>query len=141
MTDKITIRPMVPLDLNFILSTWLKSYKYSSDMVRRMRDEEYFKTYEPMLKEIIANSSPLIACLTAESDVILGYMIRQYQAEANCIHYCFVKESWRKLGIFKMLLKAADFQGKVYFSHWTAPVNSLTNKYPDFIYNPYRLGV
>lgn len=131
MTSKITIRPMVPEDLSFVIATWLNSFK-DSDLCRRMTKGEYFKTYEPIVKDLIGQSETLIACLADDPDVILGYIVRYDET----IHYCFVKDSWRKLGIFKMLLGNTT---KGYFTHWTSPVNSLSNKYPDFIYNPFKL--
>lgn len=135
----ITIRPVRDTDINFILSTWLREYK-QSDICRRMRDREYFDSYEPMIKEVLARSSPLIACFSSDEDVIAGYLVREYQSDANCIHFAFTKDSLRKMGIFKSLIKEANFTGGVYFTHWTSPVNSLINKY-DFIYNPWRINV
>jgi GNAT superfamily N-acetyltransferase len=122
-------------DFNFIMHTWLHSYKESGATVRYMPEKEYFETYRPMLMNKLNNAVTHVACLKDDQDVILGYLTYEYN---EVVHYIFVKDSWRRLGIMKMLLKSIDLLDTVYFTHWTRPVNALILSFPKWIYNPFK---
>lgn len=135
MTDKIKVRPMNEGDLNFILATWLKSYKYSGDLVKRVREEIYFDTYEPIIKSILKRSQTLIACLDDDWEVIAGYMVT---VPPSLVHYVYVKEAWRSMGIAKHLCQESRLIPKPQFTHWTTPVDRMMRKL-DWSYNPFAI--
>lgn len=100
MNDQdITIRDPEAGDLNFILSTWLKAIYYGSEYWNLVDQEAYFKNMEPFIKKLLIKSTVKVACLSDDTDVVLGYSVYQN----NSIHMIFVKKSYRKLGIGKML--------------------------------------
>ena len=138
MTEKIQIRRMIDGDLHFILATWLKSFRASGDIPRRIRDSDFFPIYEPFLKELINKSDTHVACLADDWDVIAGFMTSEQTGLDTLIHYCFVKEAWRKMGIARLLLDNVQKSPSVYFTHWTSPIESISHKL-DARYNPYRL--
>jgi hypothetical protein len=136
--DLIRIRTMKASDFNFIINSWLKTYKYSGPHVRRMLDSEYYPAYGPVVETLINRSDVYIACLREDPDVIVGYLAIENKQSHDIIHFALVKELWQKMGVGKYLLTAANPKGLTYFTHWTSPVLSLVNKY-NFIFNPFKI--
>lgn len=102
------IRTAVPKDIPFIYSTWLQSYFEDSSLGGSIdRSSIYYENYKLVIDHILASktSNTLIACLNNDPDVILGYLVK----ESNTAHYCFVKESFRKLGVAKSLFSKDGF--------------------------------
>lgn len=74
-----------------------------------------------------------------DHDTILGYLCCEI-SDHPVVHYVFVKETFRKMGIARLLLKHSGVDlNKLMFTHWTFPVDELILKYPDMIYDPYKL--
>lgn len=126
-------------DFNFIISSWLKTYKYSGPLVKRMRDRDYYETYEPIVKRMIAKSDMFIACQREEPDIIVGFLAIERHKEHDVIHFTLVKDLWQKIGVGKYLLTAAEPKMKTYFTHWTSPMESLSHKFPQFTFNPFLI--
>lgn len=136
--DKVRIRPMVDSDFNFIINSWLKTYKYSGPHVKRMLDRVYYEFYEPKVKDLIKRSDVYVACLREEPEVIVGYLAIERKDEHDIIHFCLVKDLWQKIGVARYLLEAAAPVHPTFFTHWTSPMQSLINKI-DFVYNPFLI--
>lgn len=137
MIDLIQIRVMKDEDLNFVISSWLKSYRYSTD-IQRVRDSEYYDTYQTLVKSMIKRSDVYVACLREDEDVLVGYLAIE-RKDFDIIHYVFVKDLWRKIGVAKYLLRAAEPRSGTKFTHWTSPIESISNKYEHFIFNPFLI--
>jgi hypothetical protein len=101
MTTEFNIRKATGQDLPFIYSTWLNSFKHSSNIGKSCRSTIFFEEYRQIIDNILAQSEVRVACHHEVPDVIFGYAV--YDPE--CIHYAFTKESFRKLGIAKKLLE------------------------------------
>lgn len=62
------------------------------------------------------------------------------ETDAPVVHFTFVKDAFRNMGIARAMLKASGIDvNKLMFTHWTMPVDELIRKYPDITYDPYRL--
>lgn len=98
------IRPMVPGDKSFIMSTWLKGLKFGNDLFKEVKADVYFKAYQKILDQLLAHPSVKVnvACLPDDEDVILGYAA--VSKDDSKIHFVFVKSAWRKMGIAKALV-------------------------------------
>lgn len=127
-------------DFNFVIASWLKTFKATGSGFKQMRDSEYFETYEPIVKDLIKRSDIFIACLREEQDAVVGFLAIERKEERDVLHYILVKDIWKRMGIGRYLLKAADPRPQTRFTHWTSPVQSLLNKFPQFIYNPMLKG-
>jgi hypothetical protein len=58
------------------------------------------------------------------------------------MHYAYVKQTFRKLGVFTNLLAAAKFYPKVsagFYTHSTKAMSHIEHKF-NLIYNPYLLS-
>lgn len=137
------IRPVLPEDLAFIYNSWLKSYKFGSESMKSMRSGTFFENYREILDYILTNSEILIACLPEDENIILGYICYEnILANSHLIHYCFIKETFRNLGIATDLYKSLYPHNKISYTHETKQLKTLINnkdKYKEFTYNPLLL--
>lgn len=93
-------------DLNFIIISWLKGLYYGSEFYREIPWPTFKKNYEAYLKRLLAKDSILVAvaALKSNADVILGYSITEEIQDKNVVHWVYVKEDFRRIGIAKDLL-------------------------------------
>jgi ribosomal protein S18 acetylase RimI-like enzyme len=134
----VRLRNMQPEDKNFILNSWLKSYR-KSPAVRRMENNAYFHEQSKVIKEMLDNVNVLIACDEKDSTQILGYLVSQRIDNVFIVHYLYTKLPFRNCGIGKMLIRARDHDlGDVAacYTHHTDTANRLAYKYK-FMHNPY----
>lgn len=128
---KLTTREFKPdTDTNFILKSWLTTFKNTGPAVSRMLDQEYFDVYQKIVKNILNYATTTICCDSEEPDVIWGYIVYSDQA----IHYVYTKETFRNLGVATHLISKTDLD---HYTHYTHGVRHLLKKYPQLIYNPF----
>ncbi len=125
---EIVIREPQPGDINFLLSTFLKGLFYGSKFWGLVDQEAYFSNYEPFIKNLMVKSQVKVACLDDDQDVILGYCIYN----VSTCHFIFVKKSYRKLGIGRMLWP----EGIDTVSHLTDQGDSIRKKM-NLKFNPF----
>ncbi len=108
----ISFRSFLPDDLNFILSTWLRGLYYGNDFFNLIDNHIYFVNYEFVIKRILQRPTTTIniCCLKDDPSVILGYAVTENNENKNVLHWCFVKNIWRGIGISKDLLDPLDIK-------------------------------
>lgn len=131
-----TFRQALPQDIPFIYSSWLKSYKHDSDFAKTIRTGIFFDNYREVLDDILERADVIVACLPNDKDIIIGYLVY----EAHAIHYSFVKESFRNLGVARSMFKEIykTLLLPVSYTHITNTAKPFSKSY-DFIYNPILL--
>lgn len=136
----VNIRTWNKSDLNFILSTWLRSFRHSSPMTKHLGSDIYYAFHEKVLKHTLAKSNTTVLIATPENDpeVILGYMVVELTTDP-IIHFTYVKKAFRRFGIAKSLLAAAELDGTIQITHWTFDCEWIIKKYPQMVYNLYRM--
>lgn len=126
------IRPAIPSDISFIYQTWLKSYKHDSAFGKSVRTSIFFPRYRTILDTLLAKADVLVACHPDNSDIILGYMV----SEPLVLHYAFVKESFRRLGVAKALYEASGMP--LVLSHRTEAIQGILDTH-SLVYDPFIL--
>ena len=126
----ITIREPKVEDISFLLSTFLKGLYYGSRFWALVDQEAFFSNYEPFIKQLLIKSKVSVACLTEDPDVILGYSI----FNNTTLHFIFVKKSYRKLGIARLLFP----KDITMVSHITDSGDSIRKKL-NLKFNPFSL--
>lgn len=131
-----TIRPAVESDIPFIYSTWLRSYRLDSAIGSTCKKSVFFNGYNAILDAILSNPNAVcsVAVSPENSNVIYGYAVY----ESNAIHYCFVKEAFRRWGIAKSLLQAQAPHLR-YYTHRTFSLVPLMSKIDRLDYNPFLI--
>lgn len=95
---------------DFILDSWAKSQKDTKEFF--LVSYAHFKVYfYVMIKNILERSEIKVLRDKKDNSVIAWICY-----EDNCIHYIYVKLSYRKKGYMKKLMKSAGFDGEKPFS-------------------------
>lgn len=133
MTE-VKIRPAKGSDIAFIYSTWLNSYRNDSSIGLSVRKSVFFDNYQLILDQLMDSSETIIACQPDEENVVYGFMT----FDPKTIHYAFVKEAFRRLGIAKSLFQYAFTENldRISITHKTKYAQFLCTK---FNYNPFQL--
>jgi len=129
-------------DESFIYANWLCHFFEQSYFAIRITDKIYFEGHRGVIDKLLQKSQTLMAVDEQDEDVIVGFMVYELSTEP-VIHYIFIKEDFRKIGIGKKLLaKVTD--GTFSFTHWSYDVDKIEKKstyQKRMIYNPYLLGI
>jgi len=127
------IREALGDDLNLILSTWLKSYRYASQSGRACSDVVFFPFHQSLIKNILQRSTVLCAADPDAPEVVWGWAC----VEGPCLHYVYVKASgWRARGVARALLAGRKIET---YSHRTDDAAAYVRAHPQarVVYNPY----
>lgn len=143
MNLPIVIREAKPQDVRFILSTWLNHFKNHSYFAKRITNGVYYPWHEKIAKRILGKpqTNILMATLPGDPEVLLAFLVyERSEIDPPIIHFAFVKETWRKMGIAKELIMHSKINlHESIFTHWTYDADQLVKKFHGMIYNPYKL--
>ena len=129
-------------DINFILATWLKSFR-GSDVSRGIPSEILFSEHQNLIKNILLNSTVTMLVSSEDSTQILGYIV--HDINLPIVHYIYVKYPYRKLGLARHLFNnfyndRFELNQHIHCTHRTnySRWGDLKDKYK-LVYNPYLL--
>lgn len=98
----IVLRAYEDGDKAFIMATFLRGLYYGDSWYSTIPKNRFMECYHSFLESLL--DSPgidiKVACLPDDKDVIIGYSIYTN----TVLHWLYVKEKWRKLGVAKALL-------------------------------------
>ena len=143
--ERIKIREADARDLNFILATWLRSFKSSSPFTKRIKNKIYYQFHHELIRKLLQTAKVLVAADGVDDSVIYGWLVVD-ELERNdaivgkwaIVHYTYVKSAFRGLGIAHDLWKAAALHPDItLFTHWTYECEKLLEKWPTLTYCPY----
>jgi GNAT superfamily N-acetyltransferase len=97
---------MLTTEKAFVYNSWLKSYGKSREP-QRMSFKVYFHNYTKILDGILADCYVAFALNPDDLDQIFGFVVFNYDEDINLtvIHYIYVKEAFRKLGLARKLMQ------------------------------------
>lgn len=129
---EVAIREARPDETNLIYVTWLKSYAQSSfakGMVQTVYEDRQRRLINEILKR---NAKTLVAHAPEEPDAVLGWLVLE---EPATVHYLFVKEHFRRLGVGTALVAAVP--KKFRFTHRTFEAVPFIRRLAGALYDPY----
>lgn len=102
MTLPVSIRPLEAQDSPFVMSSFLRSYRDEGGNAS-LSNEVYYALYKPRANRLVDRSTVLV--ITPEDDAwqILGWIA----FEDVTLHYAYVKSTYRRMGLFDRLYRAA----------------------------------
>ncbi len=135
MLIEYEIRDLVADDRNMILSSWLRSFRNNGDWPRHVDSATYYANHQRIVAALLEECDVRVAFAKDDPNLLQGWC----GVDGYIVHYVFVKEQYRKMGIAKRLLE--DVGGNVVYTHWTRTVKelSLAGKLQGWIHNPYAL--
>lgn len=149
MSSLFTVRKGNQEDIPFIYSSWSRSFRYAIVQSREVVEGEYpcircnktelveagFKGngfiedqiyrhgQRQLIERLLRSSDILVATSSEDQDTILGYIVYQ---PPQTIHYCYVKEGFRKLGICRALVNLTHTEGGDRYTSRTTDSNGTT---------------
>lgn len=107
-----TIGPADVADLNFVLSSWKKSFREAPKLAQ-LPAHVYYERANSEVAEILTRAEVLVARDSERPDFLYGFIA--YEAldgagerpDALCVQFVYTKRDWRRLGVASKLLSAA----------------------------------
>ncbi len=119
----IKIRSVFVEEHPFIMSSWLKSYRASSEFAKDIPSPVYFKWHHALLEALLSRPTTTVQVATPEDDdeVIVGYIVYERTKTENLVHYIYVKRPFGHMGVCRELLDTVPFDlgPKVLATHQT----------------------
>jgi L-amino acid N-acyltransferase YncA len=133
----IRIRPAADMDVSFIFSSWLKSYRATA-FTRNITNTVYYTEHHKVIEDILKTSTVYVACNEKEPEDIYGYVVAEKIDNIFVLHYIYVKHTYRMFGLGKLLLQQFEHEsGQAGIcTHMTRLAERLAAKY-NLIYSPY----
>lgn len=127
---KIIVRRGCMNDLNFIYATWLNGYYFGSKDIQAIHKPTFMLEYHKVIENILSKPSTqvAVAALKDDEDVIIGYSV----FEEPVLHWVFVKDGWRKMGVGKTLTNLP-------FKICTHQTYKGQKVWPKLIFDPFLL--
>lgn len=98
------IRKAIPEDIPFITNSWLKSYRQSGD-VKMIPNNQYFHYQHKMVEHLVPKSIVLVAADKDDMGIIKGWICAEVIPNALLLHFVYVKNDYRRMGIGSALLR------------------------------------
>ena len=139
-TIPIKIQPATPEVLNFILNSWLTSYSKLSHFAKGIPSRYFFHHHHTLLAAILSHAECLVAVDQEDPNLYYGWIVFDPKTDPACVHYCYVKKNFRKLGIGTELLASTgiDTNEPWAVTHQTyAWTDQIQSHYNQAIYVPY----
>ena len=102
----IDVRPAYENDRAFILATWLRGLYYGNSWFKEIQKDVFMQVYHGVIDNVLKSEHTIInvAVLNEDPDIILGYSVLNNQHLNPVLHWVFVKEAWRKMGIARHII-------------------------------------
>lgn len=144
IVQNVLLRKPIKDDENFIFSSYLKSFRCSSDNLR-MDNDVYFFNFKRIIEHLVAKNNISILCDVADHNLVIGYCIHDTRNDdVTVIHYIYVRYTFRKLGMARILFQAATKGNKVTVAtHCNRVLDDIRRNpnYCDIQYNPFLRNI
>lgn len=142
MSLPITIREVCEDDVALILNSWLKSYRNSPGITTCPNDIYFSETMGQKAKimKLLAECDTSVACDPNDPSQVYGWATWELMPDTtSVIHYCYVKQSYRRQGIARALASHAGAAPGTPFwiTHTTPVIDALRKAGINCIYNPF----
>ena len=127
----------------FVYNSWLMTYRKAA-ATHGIPSNVYYAQHHKLIERLIADQATRVNIVSPENDrdLICAYMaatpIENTQGKAVNIHFVYVKETFRLLGLAKTLAKSFGINNDtvLFCSHYTNAAKPLVEKF-GIVYNPY----
>lgn len=102
---KIVVRPLTQSDEAFVYATYLRNRWFDTSNKTTLKRSTWCQLQHKRLETIMANDVVLVACLSDDTDTIIGYVLRD-----GLEPWAYIKLAWRSpgLAIKEKLLEAIE---------------------------------
>ncbi len=143
MAVNLQLRRLQPQDHNFVLDTWLRSHR-QTPWGLSMLEAIYFRNHRRRVLAALERSTTVVSCDPEFEDQIFGYIVLEDHGEMACVHYMYLKDLYRGMGIGKQMMELIPQASYLFYSHQSRRRKDKRTKFSDHfekttgaIYNPY----
>lgn len=165
--EPAVIRPYARTDIDFIMSSWLKSLKDDIDVsikfenwkklekaIKHREDiptlkaftnnEKFYSMHHPLISMILQRAGAMVLCNPTDYDHIYGYICGEHIGrpgeELFVIHWVYIKNSFRQMGMADLLARRCNItKHKPLSTFRTLRAAMICPTHP-FIYDEKLLG-
>ncbi len=139
LDGQIRLRNATDSDVPFIFNSWLKNFR-TSPTTLGIASPVFYQQHHKVLEGLCKRASLTVACNNTDIGQIYGYLCCEKVEDTLVIHFIYVKETFRRLGVARMLLEAQGWGPKmpIFYTHKTRMTIALSDKFP-IVYNPYLM--
>lgn len=130
--DLIEVRAAEKDDKNFVIHSWLRSLRSFEPFYRTMTGETFFREHTKRVENALDRGYCLVVCPRDHPKIIAGYIVWETRIDDTIIHYVYIKEQYRKMGIASLLMDTVNTDRNL-----VASARGIAFK--DIPYNPYLL--
>lgn len=112
----IKIRKLLPNDIEFITSTWLKNYRSNSDTAKKMKNDVYFPEHNKLINDSLVNFKVLVACNPDAHDQVFAWVVFANNGY-DLIHYTYCKKIYREYGVMEKLMEKVKTSDVCIYTH------------------------
>lgn len=139
----VALRQRLSGDVPFIFSSWLKSYCKAKerrlarvDRTARFDVRAYYESQDCTINRLLKRCEVLVACGPAEPSDLFGYVVFGRGEDSCVLHWVYVKQIFRRMGLARHLITAARADAsQTFHSHTTEAWRSFERRLPS-IHNP-----
>ncbi len=136
--ESLAARKISSADHPLVYKSLLRSYKKLGAGATGIDREVYFK-HHAIIVENILKEDGLCAVSPEDDDLIYGYIL--FNKDKMRLHYVYVKEVFRHMGIAGFLLSEINPNNEpLTMTHRTSLFRDFLEPKGHYIYNPYLLG-
>lgn len=138
------VRPGTADDEPFIYNSWLKANEKSPSAHYMLR-EIYYSNHKKIVANILKGAKVAVICNTDDDSQIYGYMVFTVISGNVFLHFIYVKQVYRRLGMARHLMKLLVTEGLIADEKTAIFVTHASRFFPflrkgwNLIYNPYLL--
>jgi ribosomal protein S18 acetylase RimI-like enzyme len=137
----LRLRAAKASDEPFIFNSWLVSHQDGSPQARFILKKIYFNHHKEIVNKLIQGSNVCIVHPEEDEDQIIGYMVFKHINDISFIHYIYVKQVFRKMGVARLMIEACfgprsaevmpiiSTHATSFFSHLCKTFNLVFNPY------------
>ena len=135
----ILYRQVLEEDKPFLFNSWLKSFRQGT-LAANVDNSIYYTNHHKLVEKILSKSKTIICCNSDDPSIIYGYVTYQIVDGQFVLHYLYIKNIYRKLGLGRKLLAETkhDFNVLGCYTHQTSVGVAKEEKY-NLVYHPYIL--
>jgi len=125
----VLVRLASPSDSSLVYSTWLHSY---ADQNKDQHRGILYKSHRKIIRNLMEKSITVMAVMDDDPNQIFGWICGlRAKSGPLVVHYCYVKDAFRRLGLAKLLLNHFEHRSgePVICSHKGYVYKSLRDRY------------
>lgn len=125
-------------DEPFIYNSWLRSHR-DGNHSGYMSNTVYYDNHKLVIKDILNTAKTVMLVNPDDSDHIFGYLCFDDSYSVPIIHYCYIKEPFRKFGLASNVVKEIFPEAnEIFVTHATSLFSEIEKRF-NVIFNPYLI--